>query len=140
MYMSYCILLLFFLMFFFFSSRRRHTRCALVTGVQTCALPIWVFRGRGGTGGRCVIALVDDRVGDAAREIRRQQRTLAAAHDLAADLPALPARGKLAVVLEPAQHELRLVGQQLAIEHRRELLAVVEIGRASWRERGGPCV
>src|SRR3546814_8438445 len=34
-----------FLVFFaffvvFFSSRRRHTRCALVTGVQTCALPI----------------------------------------------------------------------------------------------------
>src|SRR3546814_9544819 len=27
-------------MMFFFSSRRRHTRCALVTGVQTCALPI----------------------------------------------------------------------------------------------------
>src|SRR3546814_10773740 len=38
--------MLFFLLFgafffyFFFSSRRRHTRCALVTGVQTCALPI----------------------------------------------------------------------------------------------------
>src|SRR3546814_11000117 len=29
-----------FVLFFFFSSRRRHTRCALVTGVQTCALPI----------------------------------------------------------------------------------------------------
>src|SRR3546814_949170 len=28
------------LLCFFFSSRRRHTRCALVTGVQTCALPI----------------------------------------------------------------------------------------------------
>src|SRR3546814_549689 len=28
---------------FFFSSRRRHTRCALVTGVQTCALPISVI-------------------------------------------------------------------------------------------------
>src|SRR3546814_19382044 len=27
--------------FFFLSSRRRHTRCALVTGVQTCALPIF---------------------------------------------------------------------------------------------------
>src|SRR3546814_4744073 len=27
---------------FFFASRRRHTRCALVTGVQTCALPIWL--------------------------------------------------------------------------------------------------
>src|SRR3546814_3113931 len=31
-HLYYCI--------FFFSSRRRHTRCALVTGVQTCALPI----------------------------------------------------------------------------------------------------
>src|SRR3546814_4892703 len=36
MLISYSILLL-----FFFSSRRRHTRCALVTGVQTCALPIF---------------------------------------------------------------------------------------------------
>src|SRR3546814_7838352 len=34
------------LFFFFFSSRRRHTRCALVTGVQTCALPI-LLRGSG---------------------------------------------------------------------------------------------
>src|SRR6184192_4869783 len=34
--------------FFFFSSRRRHTRCRLVTGVQTCALPISSARsGRG---------------------------------------------------------------------------------------------
>src|SRR3546814_6035613 len=31
-------------LWFFFSSRRRHTRCALVTGVQTCALPISVPR------------------------------------------------------------------------------------------------
>src|SRR3546814_3754659 len=31
---------LYFLFFFFFSIRRRHTRCALGTGVQTCALPI----------------------------------------------------------------------------------------------------
>src|SRR3546814_7087431 len=29
---------------FFFSSRRRHTVCALVTGVQTCALPIFIMR------------------------------------------------------------------------------------------------
>src|SRR3546814_2443551 len=34
----------------FFSSRRRHTRCALVTGVQTCALPI--YRRRAGDAGR----------------------------------------------------------------------------------------
>src|SRR3546814_4181612 len=33
-------LVLFYFFVFFFSSRRRHTRCALVTGVQTCALPI----------------------------------------------------------------------------------------------------
>src|SRR3546814_2782323 len=31
--------------FLFFSSRRRHTRCALVTGVQTCALPIYIVLG-----------------------------------------------------------------------------------------------
>src|SRR3546814_3731238 len=29
-------------MWFFVTSRRRHTRCALVTGVQTCALPIYL--------------------------------------------------------------------------------------------------
>src|SRR3546814_7049296 len=45
---------------FFFSSRRLHTRCALVTGVQTCALPIWLGRAsqhrplaRVGTGRPC---------------------------------------------------------------------------------------
>src|SRR3546814_5753094 len=32
------------LVLFFFSSRRRHTRCAVVTGVQTCALPIYQLR------------------------------------------------------------------------------------------------
>src|SRR3546814_19461690 len=35
---------------FFFSSRRRHTRCALVTGVQTCALPISARAALGGNG------------------------------------------------------------------------------------------
>src|SRR3546814_13481548 len=29
---------------FFFASRRRHTSCALVTGVQTCALPIYAHQ------------------------------------------------------------------------------------------------
>src|SRR3546814_929509 len=49
----FCILSFFLVLFFlfclcfFFSSRRRHTRCALVTGVQTCALPI---SGRGAAG------------------------------------------------------------------------------------------
>src|SRR3546814_8456952 len=35
------------MMVLFFSSRRRHTRCALVTGVQTCALPILVSGNQG---------------------------------------------------------------------------------------------
>src|SRR3546814_6382312 len=35
-----CFVMRLSLLSFFFSSRRRHTRCALVTGVQTCALPI----------------------------------------------------------------------------------------------------
>src|SRR3546814_7484876 len=39
---GFCILFVFCdFCYFFFSSRRRHTRCALVTGVQTCALPIY---------------------------------------------------------------------------------------------------
>src|SRR3546814_8044421 len=57
-FLKYCVHVLIFLLlcfglfvfvvfsFFFLSSRRRHTICALVTGVQTCALPIWPRRGR----------------------------------------------------------------------------------------------
>src|SRR3546814_4183727 len=37
---TYCFCYFVLCFVFFFSSRRRHTRCALVTGVQTCALPI----------------------------------------------------------------------------------------------------
>src|SRR3546814_6121621 len=43
--MFFCVCYLFDLLFFF-SSRRRHTRCALVTGVQTCALPIYLAQVR----------------------------------------------------------------------------------------------
>src|SRR3546814_14620482 len=54
---------------FFFSSRRRHTRCALVTGVQTCALPI-CRRGEGfrhrrlvhDVGGRIVASIPQHRL------------------------------------------------------------------------------
>src|SRR3546814_257221 len=43
--MSRCVcgVIVSLLILFFFSSRRRHTRCALVTGVQTCALPIYAM-------------------------------------------------------------------------------------------------
>src|SRR3546814_13707369 len=51
-----------FYVFFFFSGRRRHTRCALVTGVQTCALPI--LRGCGPRlPGACALLSLARRVG-----------------------------------------------------------------------------
>src|SRR3546814_989934 len=49
---------------FFFSSRRRHTRCALVTGVQTCALPICRLLGDGPRTGR----VAPDALGHPAQE------------------------------------------------------------------------
>src|SRR3546814_1924550 len=56
------------LYFFFFSSRRRHTRCALVTGVQTCALPI--YQGIENVAGKRLVAEQRDivRDGRAARD------------------------------------------------------------------------
>src|SRR3546814_4378350 len=45
--------------FFFFSSRRRHTRCALVTGVQTCALPICSLIQQTGTRRRLAVTRAD---------------------------------------------------------------------------------
>src|SRR3546814_10761359 len=51
-----------FLSIFFFSSRRRHTRCALVTGVQTCALPCYkdlaLLKGYVGENGKIVPARI----------------------------------------------------------------------------------
>src|SRR3546814_1764463 len=47
---------------FCFSSRRRHTRCALVTGVQTCALPIWSGHGAAGEGNAGWVQLAADLV------------------------------------------------------------------------------
>src|SRR3546814_6766354 len=49
---------------FFFSSRRRHTRCALVTGVQTCALPISCCRSLGE-----ILLEVDAPVSDGSRPL-----------------------------------------------------------------------
>src|SRR3546814_2472211 len=53
---------------FFFSSRRRHTRCALVTGVQTCALPI------------CEVNLLEAMVNNPGKPLSRE-RLLALARD-----------------------------------------------------------
>src|SRR3546814_6118471 len=52
--------------YFFFSSRRRHTRCALVTGVQTCALPICLGVTRANRGIGSYEVLLDETDLDAA--------------------------------------------------------------------------
>src|SRR3546814_4755023 len=65
------------MVFFFFSSRRRHTSCALVTGVQTCALPIFAIwktlmtnEKPGGHGERSVaVGTIDMAVWDAVAKI-----------------------------------------------------------------------
>src|SRR3546814_2939055 len=54
-------------LFFFFSSRRRHTSCALVTGVQTCALPISV------RGEAAVPAALCGARGDGGRRLSHQE-------------------------------------------------------------------
>src|SRR3546814_5262868 len=53
------------MIFFFFSSRRRHTRCALVTGVQTCALPIWIEPKAAPAGGKPIGAFATPAFGEA---------------------------------------------------------------------------
>src|SRR3546814_6593717 len=57
-------------MLFFFSSRRRHTICALVTGVQTCALPIFLLPGGYEVDGREISPLDEAAVRAAAIDCR----------------------------------------------------------------------
>src|SRR3546814_6844547 len=90
--------------FFFFSSRRRHTRCALVTGVQTCALPIYACPP--------TMPLI--------RRLTTRLRLLS--HRKARQMGRLSRKS--------LQLGLLLGGAALVA------LVSLEIGRASWRERG----
>src|SRR3546814_450744 len=65
-------------MLFFFSSRRRHTRCALVTGVQTCALPILAPRQR--VGGVGVAAATEAVARELVEQQEQRQRAVGAVH------------------------------------------------------------
>src|SRR3546814_8229601 len=101
--------------FFFFSSRRRHTRCALVTGVQTCALPIWIAplvagRRKGEGGGRLMAAVEP--------KIKTMTMNFGPQH------PA--AHGVLRLVME-------MDGE--VIERLDPHIGLLQIGRASCRER-----
>src|SRR3546814_162625 len=68
--------LLFCFCFFFFSSRRRHTRCALVTGVQTCALPISVIALGGIVCDQSIRVAGDNFDADIVNYMRRQHNIL----------------------------------------------------------------
>src|SRR3546814_4007301 len=67
---------------FFVSSRRRHTRCALVTGVQTCALPIFPPAGQQGVGWAGVLAV--DGAAELGVAVAAQRRAVAAAAEAGA--------------------------------------------------------
>src|SRR3546814_3259801 len=60
------VMLDFLFLWLFFSSRRRHTRCALVTGVQTWALPIFAERQIAAVGAGVALAVHQVEVGSAA--------------------------------------------------------------------------
>src|SRR3546814_3553659 len=97
------------MVYFFFSSRRRHTRCALVTGVQTCALPIWEVERR-----------------DASTDADRL------AHRIDVDA------GARALRIFALQHMRDAAAEFDDVEPALDVAARVgdEIGRASCRERG----
>src|SRR3546814_2421530 len=102
-YMDLSVLYAFY---FFFSSRRRHTICALVTGVQTCALPIF----------RLAMAhMVDGIDGVARRGQPRRDRTVSA--------------GVLGIAVGEQHHRLRVAGRS---EERRGGEECVNTCRSRW--------
>src|SRR3546814_6929910 len=96
------------LVFFLFSSRRRHTRCALVTGVQTCALPI------------CGMAQ-HLAVEFSAALLARQRLVVAATDDVVLN-------ASVAAAAQQANIPVNVVDDV-------ELSSFIKIGRASCRER-----
>src|SRR3546814_10846384 len=97
--------------FFFFSSRRRHTRCALVTGVQTCALPIFAYSEAKALNGDLSL-IWDSREDGATEKALALCEFIAAARKadaLAAEL--IAAREAIARLIDP-RSEARRVGKE----------------------------
>src|SRR3546814_1924528 len=119
------------IMFLFFSSRRRHTRCALVTGVQTCALPILfgerdlaamvALRHRADLRDR-LVAFVDEEQGVVGQIFEQRRRRLAGQ----------AAGEETAVILDPRAASGR--GDHLEVErseeHTSELQSLMRISYA----------
>src|SRR3546814_2702186 len=119
---------------FFFSSRRRHTRCALVTGVQTCALPICRAITYGEDIDNTNCALIVGRNPSAADAAQWQA------------LKRAKARGAAIVTIDPAKTAAATLADlwlrprpgtdaALALAMIRLMIAEGQIGRASCRAR-----
>src|SRR3546814_8337698 len=117
--------MLFVLCIFFFSSIRRHTRCALVTGVQTCALPIYpvslylVVPPSDSSRTKPLIRLLLNQIGRRLTESLDGSDGIVRRHKLLLMLDEFPALGRLDF-----------------FESTLAFMAGYEIGRASCRERG----
>src|SRR3546814_9417196 len=103
------------MVYFCLSSRRRHTRCALVTGVQTCALPIY----------RLTVTPAWRSLSMAARRIRFSESSRLRGCDISKLLDRPAAAVFLRARLDCNELERIHVGRDLDLE----------IGRASFRER-----
>src|SRR3546814_2154594 len=115
--------------FFCFSSRRRHTRCALVTGVQTCALPIYL-----GDGVEPQRVLVHH---DRLQELAHHLQHLGVEDELleGGDEPALHPAGAVHDHVGMAHHRapqrhLRFIGGLRSEEHTSELQSLMRISYA----------
>src|SRR3546814_1160176 len=117
----------------FFSSRRRHTRCALVTGVQTCALPIYVSRAVHTLGGEAT-ELYEDARRKLARftNVRADELVLCSGTTFAINLVAyswaLPRlKAGDAILLTRMEHHANIVPWQLVAQRTGARIEVVEL-------------
>src|SRR3546814_17480528 len=128
--------------FCFFSSRRRHTRCALVTGVQTCALPISFdgiavdvveLRPAGDSGLHAVpLVVVAELLRKPLHELRPFRARPHEAHLAFDDIDALRQLVDAELADDAAD-----IGDARFVAGRPEGAAAGPIGRASGREGGG---
>src|SRR3546814_3910362 len=127
---------------FFFSSRRRHTRCALVTGVQTCALPILPM-GHEFTSLVLALLQVGGHPSKAAPELLEQVRALEGEYRFETyfslscqNCPDVVQALNLAAVLNPNIHHVALDGAlfqdevERSEEHTSELQSLMRISYA----------
>src|SRR3546814_2770592 len=115
---------------FFFSSRRRHTRCALVTGVQTCALPFWRWAREVFVAGDQFLVNVIDLIVNAPGAVVGECIQSHVRH----------VRAKTAVALRKAGGDRPGGGQQRAVVGRVRSLATVPVSRSEERRVGKECV